>query len=268
MKTNSVLRTPLVFVRQAYLAVTEFEFYCLIFRQPLLVTISYLLFLSLLVALAFAAVTTWVQLPKIQDFLLWAGDNLPPISIQEGRLDVEGEETLVRRYFGDQIITFVYTEEQDLQLLEDLDPPAAVFQRDEFSLLVEGASSTWNWRDVAPLMTLLSGPEKWHTWGQWLSLIFFPAVFLVQWVFVIAVRSMQALLLMFCAASVAAQLGNRLSYQECFTISVYSLTPAFILNLGVTFTGQQGLLFDLIYLGIAAVYTFLATQRCLSVGRH
>ena len=268
MKMNSVLRTPFVFVRQAYLAVTEFEFYCLIFRQPLLVTISYLLFLSLLVALAFAAVTTWVQLPKIQDFLLWAGDNLPSISIQEGRLDVEGEETLVRRYFGDQIITFVYTEEQDLQLLEDLDPPAAVFQRDEFSLLVEGASSTWNWRDVAPLMTLLSGPEKWHTWGQWLSLIFFPAVFLVQWVFVIAVRGMQALLLMFCAASAAARLGKRLSYQECFTISVYSLTPAFILNLGVTFTGQQGLLFDLIYLGIAAVYTFLATQRCLSVSRH
>ena len=72
---------------------------------------------------------------------------------------------------------------------------------------------------------------------------------------------------MFCAASAAARLGSRLSYQECFTIAVYSLTPAFILNLGVTLTGQQGLLFDLIYLGIAAVYTFLATQRCLSVGR-
>ena len=265
---SSNLRTPFVFVRQAYLAVTEFEFYCVVFRQPLLVTIPYLLFLCLLVALAFAAVATWVQLPKIQDFLLWAGDNLPAISIHEGQLVVEGEQPLVRHYFGDQIITFFYTEEQGLQLVADLDPPAAVFQRDEFSLLMEGASGTWNWRDVAPLMTLLSGPEKWHTWGQWLSLIFFPAVFLVQWVFVIAVRGMQALLLMFCAASAAARLGNRLSYQECFTISVYSLTPAFILNLGVTLTGQQGLLFDLIYLGIAAVYTFLATQRCLSVGRH
>ncbi len=265
---NSVLRTPLVFVRQAYLAVTEFEFYGLILRQPLLVTVSYLVFLSLLVALTFAAVATWVQLPKIEDFVLWAGDNLPSISIREGRLDVEGEQPLVRRYFGDQIVTFVYTEEQDLRLLEGLDPPAAVFQRDEFSLLVKGASGTWNWRDVAPFITLLSGPEEWRAWGQWLSLIFFPAVFLVQWVFVVTVRSMQALLLMFCAASAAARLGNRLSYQECFTIAVYSLTPAFILNLGVTLTGQQGLLFDLIYLGIAAVYTFLATQRCLSVGRY
>ncbi len=264
---NSVLRTPLVFLRQAYLAVTEFEFYGLIFRQPILVTISYLVFLSLLVALTFAAVATWVQLPKIEDFVLWAGDNLPPISIREGRLEVVGEQPLIRRYFGDQIVTFVYTEEQGLQLLEELDPPAVIFQRDDFSLLVEGASGTWNWRDVAPFVTLLSGPEEWHAWGQRLSLIFFPAVFLVQWVFVVTVRSMQALLLMFCAASVAARLGNRLSYQECFTISVYSLTPAFILNLAVTLTGQQGLLFDLIYLGIAAVYTFLATQRCLSVDR-
>ena len=264
---NAVLRTPLVFLRQAYLAVTEFEFYCLIFRQPLLATLSYLVFLSLLVALTFAAVATWVQLPKIEDFVLWAGNNLPSISIQEGRLEVAGEQPLVLRYFGDQIVTFVYTEEQDLQLLEQLDPPAIVFQRDEFSLLVEGASGTWNWRDVAPFITLLSGPEEWGAWGQWLSLIFFPTVFLVQWVFVVTGRSMQALLLMFCAASVAARLGNRLSYQECFTISVYSLTPAFILNLGVTLAGQQGLLFDLIYLGIASVYTFLATQRCMSVDR-
>ncbi len=265
---NSISRAPLVFVRQAHLAVTEFDFYRLIFRQPLAVTFLYLLFLSVLVALAFAVVATWVQVPKIKDFVNWASYNLPAISIQQGELQVEGEQPLVRRYFGEQIITFVYTDSQDHELLEELEPPAAVFQREEFSLFVEGASGTWNWRDVAPFMTLLGGPEQWRDWGRWLSFFFFPVAFLVQWIFVVTVRSMQALLLMFCAASAAARLGAKLSYQECFTIAVYSLTPAFILNLGVTLMGQQGLLFDLIYLGVAAVYTFLATQRCLSVDRY
>ena len=265
---NSISRAPLIFVKQAHLAVTEFDFYRLIFRQPLAWTLLYLLFLSVLVALAFALVTTWVQLPKIKEFVNWATYNLPAISVQDGKLQVEGQEPLVRRYFGEKIITFVYTESQDLQMLEDLEPPAAVFQREEFSLLVEGASGTWNWRDLAPLMPLLGSPERWRDWEEWLSFIFFPAVFLVRWISVFMVRSMQALLLMFCAASAAARLGTRLNYRECFTIAVYSLTPAFILNLGVTLSGQQGLMFDLIYLGVAAVYTFLATQRCLSSDRY
>jgi len=264
---NSALRTPLVFARQAYLAVTEFEFYRLIFRQPLRVTISYLLFLTVLLSLVLAAVTTWVQLPRLKDFVSWAAENLPAFSIRDGKLDVQEETPLVRRYFGEQIITFVYTEEQGNGVVENLNPPAAVFQRDDFSLLVEGASGTWNWTEVAPFMQMVSGPEQWRNWKQRLNLIFFPTVFLVQWLFVFSVRSMQALLLMFCAASAATRLGSQLSYRECFTIAVYSLTPAFILNLGVTLAGQQGLLFDLIYLGLAAVYTFLATQRCLSVGR-
>ncbi len=264
---NSILRAPLVFVKQAHLAVTEFDFYPLIFRQPLAWTLRYLLFMSVLVALTFALVETWVQLPKIKEFVNWASYNLPPISVQDGKLQVEGQQPLVRRYFGEQITTFVYTESQDLQILEDLEPPAAVFQREEFSLLVEGGSGTWNWRDVAPFITLVGGPERWQDWAGWLSFIFFPTVFLVRCIFVFTVKSMQALLLMFCAASAAARLGTRLDYRECFTIAVYSLTPAFILNLGVTISGQQGLVFDLIYLGVAAVYTFLATQRCLSSDR-
>ena len=261
---KSISRVPLVFVKQAHLAVTEFDFYRLIFQQPLAWTLLHLLFLSLLVALAFALFTTWVQLPKIKEFVNWGSHNLPAISVQDGKLQVEGQQPLVRRYFGEKIITFVYTESQDLQMLEDLEPPAAVFQRDGFSLLVEGASGTWNWREVAPLMTLFGGPERWQDWAGWLSFLFFPAVFLVRWIFVFTVSSMQALLLMFCSASTASRLGTRLNYRECFTIAVYSLTPAFILNLGVTLSGQQGLIFDLIYLGVAGIYTFLATQRCLA----
>ena len=264
---NSIYKFLQVFVRQAYLAVTEFDFCRLILKQSLTVTFLHLFFLSVLVAFCFAMVATWVQLPNLRQFLNWASHNLPSIAIDNGSLQVAGEQPIVRRYFGDQIFTFVYTEDQDLNLLSNIEAPAAVFQKEEFLLFAEGVTGRWKWKEIGPFIELMGGgPEGWKDWEGWLTIVFFPVVFLVQWLFLFVVRGMQAFLLMFWASSISTRHGTRLSYKKCFTIAVYSLTPAFILNVGVTLSGQQGLLFDLIYLGIAAVYTYFSTQKCLSSG--
>jgi hypothetical protein len=65
------------------------------------------------------------------------------------------------------------------------------------------------------------------------------------------------------AYSIGLSYGVRLPYSNCFTITAYSLVPAICIDLAVKMTGVEISYFSLIYLGVVALYTFFATQRCV-----
>ena len=64
---------------------------------------------------------------------------------------------------------------------------------------------------------------------------------------------------------VTARSGIRLPFQQYFTISLYSLTPAIVIDLAVSMTGLEVSLFPFLYLATAAIYTYMATQKCVVV---
>jgi hypothetical protein len=84
-------------------------------------------------------------------------------------------------------------------------------------------------------------------------------------IYTLVAKVIQALVLSPLAYSVAIGYGVRFSLRNSFTIALYSLIPAIVIDIGVTLTGVHMSYFELIYLVIAGIYTFMASQKCAVV---
>ena len=136
-----------LFWRQAYLAITDFDFYASVFQQPLRQTLYFLLYLSAFLALALTVVYAWSYGPGAERFVDWADENLPPIEVTAGELRVLGDEPVVAKYHDESTWTFVFDTTGTYSDPSGLEEPALLFTRDKLHVRMQGQTQTYLWED-------------------------------------------------------------------------------------------------------------------------
>jgi hypothetical protein len=180
--------------------------------------------------------------------------------VKEGQLQVEADQPLLLKYRNDPTWTFVFDTKGTYKDPEGLEEPVMLFTRDQLFIRIQGASESYRWKDLGSLEVQ---PGDLNDYRKVLLLIYFPVSYSVFLIYTMLAKSFQALLLSPLALVVGTGYGVRLSLRNSFTIALYSLVPAIVIDLAVHLTGLNISYFDLIYIATAAIYTYFATQKCV-----
>ena len=245
----------LLFYRQAYSAVTDFSFYRTIFEQPLRRTLLYLLYLAVHVAAVLTLSLAWHG-PELFEISNWAEENFPPLQIREGQLFVESEQPLVKKYPGKQLITFVFDTTGTYEDPQQLEEPSMLFTREKLYLSIPGQTLTFLWSEW-PF------PEV-EDVTRFVKRAYFPSAYSLIFFSTLLVGGPWALILTSIGFLATARSDIRLPFQQYFTIALYSLTPAIVIDVAVRITGLEVSLFPFLLI-TAAIYTYLATYQCVVV---
>jgi hypothetical protein len=250
------------FPRQIYLAVTDFEFYGRVFQQSFQRTLVFLLFAATVVAALQTLIYAWVLFPELDRFVDWGRTALPPFSVVGGELSVDADQPLVTKFDaeGPSDWTFVFDTTGAYKDPYGLEEPAFVFGDKDLSVQMEGQSQAYPWNDFGDFSF---APDQLGAYGTLLKWGYFPAAYSLLLLWNLFAKALTAAFLSPMAYSIGLSYGVRLPYSNCFTITSYSLVPAICIDLAVRMTGVEISYFNLIYLGVVAVYTFFATQRCV-----
>jgi hypothetical protein len=247
------------FFHDAYLAVTDFEHYRRVFDQPVRLTLLFLLFLAAFNAIALTLINAWFYSKRVDDFFAWAGGNLPVFEVTEGRLRVDADQPLVLKYHEKATWTLVFDTTGTYQDPQGFDEPAVLFARENLLLMFGGQTQTYSWSDFGDFGVTPEDLPYYNSLFRWL---YFPLAYAFFLVYSMLGKAIQAVILSPLAFSVASGYGVRLRFLNCFTIGLYALVPATVIDLGVEMTGLNISYFSLIYIAVAAIYTYLATQKC------
>ena len=245
----------LLFYRQAYSAVTDFSFYRTIFEQPLRRTLLYLLYLAVHVAAVLTLSLAWHG-PELFEISNWAEENFPPLQIRDGQLFVESEQPLVKKYPGKQLITFVFDTTGTYEDPQQLEEPSMLFAREKLYLSIPGQTLTFLWSEW-PF------PEV-EDVTRFVKRAYFPSAYSLIFFSTLLVGGPWALILTSIGFLATARSDIRLPFQQYFTIALYSLTPAIVIDVAVRITGLEVPLFPFLLI-TAAIYTYLATYQCVVV---
>jgi hypothetical protein len=245
----------LLFYRQVYSAVTDFSFYRTIFEQPLRRTLLYLLYLAVHVAAVLTLSLAWHG-PELFEISNWAEENFPPLQIRDGQLFVESEQPLVKKYPGKQLITFVFDTTGTYEDPQQLEEPSLLFTREKLYLSIPGQTLTFLWSEW-PF------PEV-EDVTRFVKMAYFPSAYSLIFFSTLLVGGPWALILTSIGFLATARSDIRLPFQQYFTIALYSLTPAIVIDVAVRITGLEVPLFPFLLI-TAAIYTYLATYQCVVV---
>lgn len=258
--TESPTSGILGFYRGAYLAVTEFSFYRTILEQPLHRTLVYLLLLSIHAAFVLTLSYAWQYAPAFQEFTDWLEENVPPLVVDEGKLSIEAEQPLVKTYWGETSITFVFDTTGTHRDLERFDEPSVLLTEEALLLRQDGITQTLFWADYGSFEV---GQEELRQWIEFLKWVYFPIATSSLLLLKLIEKLLLALLFSLLAMSVTARYKIRFPFRFYLTTAAYSLTPALIIELGVAMTGLDIPYRDLIGLATTAIYTYMATTKCV-----
>jgi len=250
-----VLPFLLLFYRQAYSAVTDFSFYRTVFEQVLRQTLLYLLYLAAHVAAILTLIFAWLYGPAFLEISNWAQENFPPLEIRDGQLFVETEQPLVKKYPGKQLTTFVFDTTGTYEDPQQLEEPSILFTREKLYFRILGQTQTYLWRDW-PFRAV----EDFTRFVKW---AYFPTAFSLIFVYTLLAKGLWALILTSLGLLATSRAAIRLPFQQYFTIALYSLTPAIVIDLAVRMTGLEVPLVPILYLITAALYTYMATHKCV-----
>lgn len=259
--TVQASRAPRGFYQQGYLAITDFLFYRSLLSQPLLRTLRYLLLLSAHVSIVQTLIYAWTYGPQWERFAAWAQDNFPRLQVKEETLQVDAPQPLVRTYEGTPRLTFVFDTTGSYRPSQATEGTTVLLTGPALIVEHQGQTQTFPWKDFGPFVLDQEGLQQLATAVKW---GYFPVAYSFLLLFNLAAKSIQAVLLSLFAFSGALRFGVRLPFRHNFTIALYSLTPAIVVDLAVASTGVQLSFFTLIYLSTAAIYTYLAAQRCVA----
>ena len=250
------------FYRQAYLSVTDFYFYRSVFQQPLRLTFLYLLYLCSHVAILLTLIYPFHYGERFLEFAQWAETNLPPIEVVDGLLGVEADLPLMKRYEGEPQLTFLFDLDATLQDAQRFRGWIFLFSREQLHIQNDGQSQSYRWKDLGDFRMGRSEIQSTTLWLQW---AYFPFAYSFLLVYSFVAKLLLAGCICLFGLSASARYGVRLPLRNYLTIGVYSLTPAVVLDLGVSLTGLQIGSFYLIYFATAALYSYMATQRCIQI---
>jgi hypothetical protein len=249
------------FFREAYEAVTDFDTYRAIFQQRLRRTFLFLFYLAASIALALTAIYAWQYAEEFDNFWRWAEANLPPLAVRDGQLWVEAEEPTTRTYHGQEVITFVFNSGAGYQDAEEIPEPGALFTREALFVRLGGRTQSYQWRDYDEFRL---GPSELRQVEQVVKWAYFPISYSFFFIYNLGAKAFHALLLTLFGVFATARYAVRLPFRNYFTIALYALTPAILIDLLVTLTGAGISYFFVIYLGTGAIYTYMASQRTVS----
>jgi hypothetical protein len=247
------------FFRQGYLAVTDFNFYPLAIEQDLRSTLIFLLLFAATTAIGTTLILAAHLFPAADEFFEWARTGLPPFQVENGFLRVEAEQPYVTSYDTSPRITIIFDTTGTYTTPNSFKEPVVLLTEDQLIYRYEGQTNEVPWTDFPPFSV---DPENLRNHRRMFKILYFPLSYSVFLVLSLLFKSLQAVILTPLARFVAITYGVRLSFQKTFTIGVYCLVPATIIDLAVQATGLEMEYFILIYFAIAGIYTYLATQKC------
>lgn len=247
------------FPRRFYLAITDFGFYPLVFRQPLRMTLLFLLYMAGALALLLTVLYCFSLFGSLDRFLDWAAENVPAFEIRDGVMHTSATQPLLVTYDGDFDLTLVLDTTGAYKEPVGLDEPAVLMTRENLFLRSSGQTQTFTWADYGPFQF---DPVHVGGYGFVLKLLYFPISYSLLFLYHLLAKGLTALLLTPLAYSLALSYGTRFTFAESYTIVLHCLAPAVAVDFAVTMTGLEITYFDLIYLAAAAIYTAFAAQRC------
>lgn len=250
------------FITHAYLAVTDFGFYVRVFEQSSRLTALFLLYLAAFTAVLLTLINAWFYSGQVRRFFDWAGANVPSFEVIDGVLTVDADQPRVLKYRNGTTWTLVFDTTGTYKDPLGLEEPVVLFARNNLFFRMEGQTQTYSWEDFGSFRVTPEDLPYYHGIISWL---YFPLGYCFFLVYSLVGKSIQAIILCPLAYSVATGYGVRLRFKHCFTIALYSLVPATVIDLAVEMTGLEISYFGLIYLAVAAIYTYLATQKCAVV---
>lgn len=260
---ETVKLTPRQFYREAYQAITDFSFYRTIFTQPLRRSLVYLLYLAAHTAIVATLVYGFQDAPRLDSFLTWVKQSFPNMSVQKGRLTIDADQPLIKKFSqGKTPFTFIFDTTGAHRDAIGLDDPSLLFTRDRLYVKVRGHDETFNWSDLGDFRIDDAALETWAASVRWLA---FPFVYSLALLTGLIGNPFWALCLTAFAWSASMRYGIRLRFSYYFTIALYALTPAVVIEMAVDLTGLTSPFIEGVYLAAAALYTYLATQRCVVI---
>jgi hypothetical protein len=230
-------------------------------RQRLRRTLAYL---ALLVALSTAATTTSLTL-QLRDLVRRLEPHLgeiPTIVIRDGEASADVEQPWVKRLGTDDA-------GHDIVLIIDTTGARRDFGRNEVGAFLKKTELVLRSPEQARVIELSRVPDV--TVGPELARralatfmrrvpFYLGAVLLAYYAFV---KTMQALLLVL-AALLGASRRRALPFAALFSIAVYALTPAVLLDSALPFVKLHLPMFWLLYTAVAVAYAVLGGQRAAS----
>jgi len=223
-------------------------------RQRLRRTFVYL---ALLVLVASASSTTWVML-KLREGVRWLEphlDEIPTITIRNGVASADVEQPWVK----------VLGEENGKKWVAIIDTTGTLegFKPDEYGVFLkrtELLTKQENDERIIPLSRIPDtkiGPDivrEWIREGMRRAPFYVGAFMLIWYLFA---KTMTALLLVLAGLTT----GRSLRFGQLFTVAVYALTPAVILDAASPFLPFHIPAFWLVYWGLAITYAIVGARR-------
>jgi hypothetical protein len=253
------------FYSEAHSAIIDFSFYPKVVNQPWRRTFLYLLFLSAHVAVILSLAYAWLYSSELRRFSDWAQRQLPVMEVKDGELTIHATQPLVRHYQGKNDITFVLDTTGRYTDPDSFSRPTVLLTRRELVLASQDQVQKVAWKNYGAFSVT---PEQVRAWEKLTRQLYFPVSYSLLLVYTLFAKALTAVFLTGFAVVAAARYRVRLLFRNAFTIALYSLTPAIIIGLAVKFTGLEISYFQLIYLAIAAIYTYMGTQRCVFPGEQ
>jgi len=251
------------FYQDAYFAITDFHYYVGIARQHWKRTLLFLLYLSAHVAIILSITFAWHYGREFGRFAAWAQSEFPPLEVKDGELTVKAEQPLIRRYEGGTPVTFVFDTTGHYESLDGFAQPAFLLTKAQLLVRYRGQTESHPWTEFGSFSLQAADLKNIEKAIRWL---YFPASYSFFMIYTLCAKSLTAVFLTGFAAAAAARYRIRMTFRSFFAIALYALTPAIVIGLAVNLTGLTISYFHIIYFGIAAVYTYMAAQKCVTAG--
>jgi hypothetical protein len=248
------------FYREAYAAITDFQFYAGIAQQRWGRTLLFLLYLSAHVAVILSLTVALHYRTEFRRFSAWSQAQFPALEVKDGELTVKAKQPLIRRYEGKLPVTFVFDTTGRYQSPDGFGQPAFLLTRKNLLLRYRGQTEAHSWEEFGTF-SLERGDLK--TMERVIRWLYFPVSYALFLCYTLFAKSITAVFLTGFAVAAAARYRVRISFQSSFAIALYALTPAIVIGLAVNLTGLSISYFQVIYFAIAAVYTYMAAQKCV-----
>jgi hypothetical protein len=183
------------------------------------------------------------------------------MEVSGGEVVIRGEQPLVKYYRAERRWTFVFDTTGKVSDPSRLEQPAFLFTKRNLYFRYEGETQVYRWRDFAPFRIDRRELQALETFIRW---AYFPVGYAMFLGYTLIAKAATAAFLTAFAQLAAVRYGVRLRFGQAFLVALYAMTPAILIDLAVGFTGLVISYFYAIYLTIACIYLYMATQKCLA----